>query len=43
MSKKPGNFDAWWCDSSEPLDGDWNQMPEPVGGKPYGWNDHERR
>lgn len=36
-------FDAWWCDSSEPLDGDWNQMPEPVGGKPYGWDDHERR
>ena len=22
-------FDAWWCDSSEPLDGDWNRMPEP--------------
>lgn len=36
-------FDAWWCDSSEPLDGDWNQMLEPVGGKPYGWDDHERR
>lgn len=36
-------FDAWWCDSSEPLDGDWNQIPEPVGGKPYGWDDHERR
>ena len=36
-------FDAWWGDSSEPLDGDWNQMPEPVGGKPYGWDDHERR
>ena len=36
-------FDAWWCDSSEPLDGDWNQLPEPVGGKPYGWDDHERR
>ena len=32
-------FDAWWCDSSEPLDGDWNRIPE--GG--YGWNDHERR
>jgi len=36
-------FDAWWCDSSEPLDGDWNKIPEPVDGKPYGWNDHERR
>ncbi len=36
-------FDAWWCDSSEPLDGDWNQMPEPENGKPYSWDDHERR
>lgn len=36
-------FDAWWCDSSEPLDGDWNQMPEPQDGKPYGRDDHERR
>ena len=36
-------FDAWWCDSSEPLDGDWNQLPEPIGDKPYGWDDHERR
>ena len=36
-------FDAWWCDSSEPLDGDWNRMPEPIGGKPYGWDDQERR
>jgi len=36
-------FDAWWCDSSEPLDGDWNRMPEPLDGKPYGWNDHARR
>lgn len=36
-------FDAWWCDSSEPLDGDWNKLPEPIGGKPYGWHDHERR
>ncbi len=36
-------FDAWWCDSSEPLDGDWNQLPEPVNGKPYSWEDHERR
>lgn len=36
-------FDAWWCDSSEPLDGDWNQLPPPDNGKPYSWNDHERR
>lgn len=36
-------FDAWWCDSSEPLDGDWNQLPEPRNGKPYSWDDHERR
>ena len=36
-------FDAWWCDSSEPLDGDWNKIPEPIGDKPYGWNDHKRR
>lgn len=36
-------FDAWWCDSSEPLDGDWNRMPEPENGSPYGWDDHERR
>ncbi|MDE5840780.1 MAG: glycoside hydrolase family 31 protein [Muribaculaceae bacterium] len=36
-------FDCWWCDSSEPLDGDWNQLPEPENGKPYSWDDHERR
>lgn len=36
-------FDAWWCDSSEPLDGDWNRMPEPIGNRPYGWDDHGRR
>lgn len=36
-------FDAWWCDSSEPLDGDWNQAPAPVDGKPYSWDDHRRR
>lgn len=36
-------FDAWWCDSSEPLDADWNSMPGPVDGRPYGWSDHERR
>ena len=37
-------FDAWWCDSSEPLDGDWNQLPAPgPDGRAYGWDDHERR
>lgn len=36
-------FDAWWCDSSEPLDGDWNKIPEPLDGNPYGWDNHERR
>lgn len=36
-------FDAWWCDCSEPLDGDWNQAPEPVNGEPYGRKHHERR
>lgn len=36
-------FDAWWCDSSEPLDGDWNRMPEPENGIPYSWDNHERR
>lgn len=36
-------FDAWWCDSSEPLDGDWNRLPEPENGVDYGWNSHERR
>lgn len=37
-------FDAWWCDSSEPLDGDWNQIPAAdLDGKPYGWNSHEYR
>lgn len=36
-------FDAWWCDSSEPLDGDWNQLPKPENGRPYGWNEQERR
>lgn len=36
-------FDAWWCDSSEPLDGDWNRVPEPVNGRQYGWDDNERR
>ena len=36
-------FDAWWCDSSEPLDGDWNSMPAPTDGRPYARDDHERR
>lgn len=36
-------FDAWWCDSSEPLDGDWNQLPPPLNGKPYSRDDHQRR
>jgi len=36
-------FDAWWCDSSEPLDGDWNRIPEPENGVPYGWDMHEKR
>lgn len=36
-------FDAWWCDSSEPLDGDWNQLPQPEDGKEYTWDSHERR
>lgn len=36
-------FDAWWCDSSEPVDGDWNRMPEPEDGVPYGAGSHRRR
>ncbi len=36
-------FDCWWCDSSEPLDGDWNQLPAPENGVPYSWDNHERR
>ncbi len=31
-------FDAWWCDCSEPLDGDWKNM-----GEGYGWNNHKER
>lgn len=31
-------FDAWWCDCTEPVDGDWKVMPEG-----YGWNSHEER
>lgn len=37
-------FDAWWCDSSEPLDGDWNNPPAPnADGTPYNYENHERR
>lgn len=37
-------FDAWWCDSSEPLDGDWNRIPATTpDGKKYDWNSHEYR
>ena len=39
-------FDAWWCDSSEPLDGDWNRIPAHSlkdKSKPYGWDDQEYR
>lgn len=37
-------FDAWWCDSSEPLDGDWNQPPgSNPDGTPYSRDNHERR
>lgn len=36
-------FDAWWCDSSEPLDGDWNQLPKPENGVAYGWDSQARR
>ena len=31
-------FDAWWCDCSEPLDGDWTW-----GLGQYGWNNQEER
>lgn len=31
-------FDAWWCDSSEPIDADWSNM-----GKGYGWDSHAER
>ena len=24
-------FDAWWCDSSEPIDSDWKHMPDGYG------------
>lgn len=35
-------FDAWWCDSSEPIDSDWNGDPKQLG-KDYGWDSHEQR
>lgn len=31
-------FDAWWCDCSEPLDGDWKNM-----GEGYGYDNQEER
>lgn len=31
-------FDAWWCDCTEPLDGDWKQMSAG-----YGWDSHKER
>lgn len=30
-------FDAWWCDCSEPLDGDWKNIPN------YTHNNHKER
>ncbi len=30
-------FDAWWCDCSEPLDGDWKNIPN------YSHNNHKER
>ncbi len=37
-------FDAWWCDSSEPLDGDWNRIPATTPeGERYGWDSHAYR
>ena len=32
-------FDAWWCDSSEPIDGDWNNPVHPG----YGYDNHFER
>ena len=32
-------FDAWWCDSSEPIDGDWNNPVHPD----YGYDNHFER
>jgi len=31
-------FDAWWCDCSEPLDGDWKNLPNG-----YGHGNHKER
>ena len=31
-------FDAWWCDCTEPTDGDWRPMPQG-----YGWDSHPDR
>ena len=31
-------FDAWWCDSSEPIDADWSNR-----GSSYGWDSHAER
>ena len=31
-------FDAWWCDSSEPLDADWSNR-----GPSYTWDSHAER
>lgn len=31
-------FDAWWCDCSEPLDGDWKNLPNG-----YSHNNHKER
>lgn len=31
-------FDAWWCDCSEPLDADWQNMPQD-----YSQHSHEER
>ncbi|MBQ7238122.1 MAG: DUF5110 domain-containing protein [Bacteroidales bacterium] len=36
-------FDAWWCDSSEPLDADWNRPIAPTNGKAYGWDSQAQR
>lgn len=34
-------FDAWWCDSSEPIDDDWRWYQELEEG--YGWDSQELR
>ena len=31
-------FDAWWCDSTEPIDADWSNM-----GDTYSWDSHKKR